>query len=69
MAHGESVDADGRAGEALDATNQAAGIAGTEVEEDVRDGDAVLPRLLGSVWTKRTTMRSLWTWRKGEGWL
>ena len=67
MAHGESAGADGGAGEALDKTNQAAGIASTEVGEDVRDGDAVLPGLLGSVWMKRTTMRSLWTWRKGEG--
>ena len=67
MAHGESAGADGGAGEALDATNQAAGITSTEVEEDVRDGDAVLPRLLGSAWTKRTTMRSSGTRRRGEG--
>ena len=67
MAHSESAGADGGAREALDKTNQAAGIAGTEVGEDARDGDAVLPRLLGSAWTKRTTMRSLWTWRKGDG--
>ena len=68
MAHGESDGADGGAGEALDATNQAAGIADTDVEEDVRDGDAVLPRLLGSAWMKKTTMRSSRSHRQGEGW-
>ena len=67
MAHGESDGADGGAGEALDAANQATEIAGTEVGEDVRGGDAALPWLLGSGWTRRTTMRSLWTWRKAEG--
>ena len=54
MAHGESDGADGGAGEALDAANQATEIAGTEVEEDVRGGDAALPWLLGSGWTRRT---------------
>ena len=65
MAHGELDGADG--GEALDVTNQVAGIAGTEVEEDVRDDDAVLPRLLGSAWATRTTMQSSGTRRRGEG--
>ena len=67
MAHSESAGADGGAREALDKTNQAAGIAGTEVGEDVRDGDAVLPRLLGSAWTKRTTMRSFLVRRRSVG--
>ena len=67
MAHGESAGADGGAGEALDKTNQAAGITGTEVGEDVRDSDAVLPRLLGSAWTKRTMMRSSGTRQRGKG--
>ena len=44
--------------DSLMVTNQAAGITGTEVEEDVRDGDAVLPRLFGSAWTRRAKMRS-----------
>ena len=48
-------------------TNQAAGIAGTEVEEDVRDGDAVLPRLFGSAWTRRAKMRSSGLPRGSEG--
>ena len=68
MAHGESDGADGGAGEALDAANQATEIAGTEVEEDVRGGDAALPWLLGSGWTRRTTMRSFWIGRRDEWW-
>ena len=68
MAHGESDGADGGAGEALDAANQATEIAGTEVGEDVRGGDAALPWLLGSGWTRRTTMRSFWIGRRGEWW-
>ena len=67
MAHGESDGADGGAGEALDAANQATEIAGTEVEEDVRGGDAALPWLLGSGWTRRTTMRSSGIRRGSEG--
>ena len=67
MAHGESDGADGGAGEALDAANQATGIAGTEVEEDVRGGDAALPWLLGSGWTRRTMMRSSGIRRGSEG--
>jgi len=43
VAHDESDGADGGAEEALDAANQATEIAGTKVEEDVRDGDAALP--------------------------
>ena len=68
MAHSESDGADGGAGEALDAANQATEIAGTEVGEDVRGGDAALPWLLGSGWTRRTTMRSFWIGRRGEWW-
>ena len=68
MAHGESDGADGGAGDALDAANQATEIAGTEVEEDVRGGDAALPWLLGSGWTRRTTMRYFWIGRRGEWW-
>ena len=68
MAHGESDGADGGAGEAVDAANQATEIAGTEVGEDVRGGDAALPWLLGSGWTRRTTMRSFWIGRRGEWW-
>ena len=67
MAHGESDGADGGAGEALDAANQATEIAGTEVEEDVRGGDAALPWLLGSGWTRRTMMRSSGIRRGSEG--
>ena len=43
------------------------GIAGTEVEEDIQDGDAVLPRFLGSAWTKRAMMRISGTRRGSEG--
>jgi len=67
VAHGESDGADGGAGEALDAANQATEIAGTEVGEDVRGGDAALPWLLGSGWTRRTTMRSSEIRRGSEG--
>ena len=48
-------------------TNQAAGITSTEVEEDVRDGDAMLPRLFGSAWTRRAKMQSSGSRRGSEG--
>ena len=57
-AHRESNGGLSGLGDGLMVTNQAAGIAGTEVEEDVQDGDAVLPRLFGSAWTRRAKMRS-----------
>ena len=57
-AHRESDGGLSRLGDGLMVTNQAVGIASTEVEEDVRDGDAVLPRLFGSAWTRRAKMWS-----------
>ena len=43
------------------------GIAGTEVEEDIQDGEVVLPRFLGSAWMKRATMWSSGMRRGSEG--
>ena len=66
-AHSASVEGLSELGAGLTVANQAAGITGTEVEEDIQDGDAVLPRFLGSAWTKRATMRSSGTRKGSEG--
>ena len=67
VAHRESNGGLSRLRDGLMVTNQAAGIAGTEVEEDVRDGDAVLPRLFGSVWMRRAKMQSSGSRRGSKG--
>ena len=65
-AHSASGEGLSELGEGLTVANQASGITNTEVEEDIRDGDAVLPRFLGSAWTKRATMRSSRTQRGSQ---
>ena len=67
-AHREADGGVGRCGDGRWAANRRRGSPGTEVEEDVGDDVVVLPRLLGSAWMKKMTVRSSRSHRQVVGW-
>ena len=66
MTHGDDEGTLGEVGDGPEPANLTKMAGGSEVE-DVRGGDAALPWLLGSGWTRRTTMRSSGIRRGSEG--